>query len=390
MINKYTILPSSNICSPKIVRITLCITTLISVYSIFYQPEYLFITVIVLQALLFIQHKKYQYSHINKKKISQIDNREKPPIPTSLNILQHQVCTSISTSETLAIDSISELSRIQLINTELHNEASLAIEQTNAITKEMTQLSTQSQSALKNFENQHFLLKKLQSDKDLQMTKAMAEIEAMITPLVEVIHSIAQQTQLLSFNAAIEAARAGHQGSGFKIVATAVRELAQKTTEAAKQIADGIESVQKAAKTNSMRHTDEITDTLSGMQDIQHLLAMNIEKSSTLVAFLTTLSQSMDSGTEKIKGHVVNALGNMQYQDILRQLLEQVSSGLQTLAAYSQSVENGEPTNINFQALLEQWQDSYVLLEQRIAHEMVTKNSEDSHHHDKGLKIDLF
>ncbi len=100
---------------------------------------------------------------------------------------------------------------------------------------------------------------------------------AEIGEVVKVINSVAQQTKLLALNATIEAARAGEAGAGFAVVANEVKELANETAKATKQISEKIEAIRTGTQ-QAVSAIADITRIIGEMHDISTTIASAVEE----------------------------------------------------------------------------------------------------------------
>jgi methyl-accepting chemotaxis protein len=104
-------------------------------------------------------------------------------------------------------------------------------------------------------------------DATLKQVHALADSSSQISPVLDVICTLAQQTNLLALNAAIEAARAGEQGRGFAVVADEVRHLASNTQSSVEQVRNVIERLQQLSQ--EVVHSTQLSREQAGSSVIQ-------------------------------------------------------------------------------------------------------------------------
>ncbi len=178
------------------------------------------------------------------------------------------------------------------------------------------QIVAQSVSAIKQVNDQAHQLK-------TQMTALGKQAED-IGQIMNVISDIADQTNLLALNAAIEAARAGEAGRGFAVVADEVRKLAEKTMNATKEVGDVIGSIQNGARNNiksveaAGESIDQATE-LAGQSGsaLENIVSL-VTQTSDQVRSIATAAEQQSAASEEINRAV----------DDIRRVTAETSDGM--------------------------------------------------------------
>ena len=323
-------------------------------------------------------------------------------VPKYNSVLRQQLNTVIQETENAAYSITERLQTIDQVVTHLQQFVNESAARSNRLAEESEDEIAVNQRLIANMDD--YIQQRLDFTREEQSRIKVAVDQARsLEELVNLIRGIASQTNLLALNAAIEAARAGEAGRGFAVVADEVRKLSAESEQAVLRINEGIQAVATTIEEqfNSKLIATNIEGERTTLQSFSHQLNELNTDYANLLQSQNEMIRTIRESSDTLANMFMDALANVQFQDVSRQMIEHVMSALEKLDQHAidlqQRLARGAPLEAadlpQLQATLEAVYGSYVMQQQRDTHQRALNRTSSGNHSSGGgggSKVELF